>query len=68
MNSFTNASIPLKLFGVVLALALVAVAALVVTPTQAQSPDNDYTDPQPCGPGAGDAFMEEPHEITEGHF
>ena len=36
MNTFTNASMPLKLFGVVLALALVAVAALLVTPTSAQ--------------------------------
>ncbi len=29
---------------------------------------NTYEDPQPCGPGAGNAFMPEPHEITEGHF
>ncbi len=27
-----------------------------------------YDDPQPCGPGAGTAFMEEPHEITTGHY
>ena len=27
-----------------------------------------YPDPQPCGPGAGTAFMEEPHEITTGHY
>ena len=27
-----------------------------------------YPDPQPCGPGAGDASMEEPHEITSGHY
>ncbi len=29
---------------------------------------NTYEDPQPCGPDAGNAFMPEPHEITEGHF
>ena len=27
-----------------------------------------YPDPQPCGPGAGTAFMKEPHEITTGHY
>ena len=70
MNSFTNASMPLKLFGVVLALALVAVAALLVTPTSAQSPDNTYDDPQPCGfgQGASTAFQAEPHEKTTGHY
>lgn len=40
MNTITNASIPLKIIGVVLAIALVAVAALVVPPTQAQSTDD----------------------------
>ena len=35
---------------------------------QAQTPDNTYPDPQPCGPGAGTASMEEPHEVTKGHF
>ena len=30
--------------------------------------DNTYPDPQPCGPGAGTAFMEEPHEIQTGHY
>ena len=68
MNTFTNASVPLRLFGVVLALALVAVATLLVTPTSAQSPDNTYDDPEPCGPGAETAFMPEPHEITTGHY
>ena len=29
---------------------------------------SSYDDPQPCGPGAGTAFMEEPHEITTGHY
>ncbi len=27
-----------------------------------------YANPQPCGPGAGTAFMQEPHEITTGHY
>ncbi len=68
MNTFTNASMPLKLFGVVLALALVAVAALLVTPTSAQSLDNTYPNPQPCGEGAAKANQPEPHEVTIGHF
>ena len=71
MNTFTNASMPLKLFGVVLALALVAVAALLVTPTSAQSPTNTYANPQPCGPGPdtlAPASMDEPHERTTGHY
>ena len=29
---------------------------------------SEYDDPQPCGPGAGTAFMKEPHEITTGHY
>ena len=33
------------------------------TPTSAT-----YDDPQPCGPGAGAAFMQEPHEIKTGHY
>ena len=68
MNTFTNVSMPLRLFGVVLVLALVAVAALLVTPTSAQSPDNTYDAPKPCGPGAETAFQPEPHEITKGHY
>ena len=72
MSIVTNASIPLKLFGAVLALALIAAVAVAITltagPTQAQTADNTYTDPQPCGPGAGTASMEEPHERTEGRF
>ena len=35
---------------------------------QAQDPTNTYADPQPCGPGAAEAFQPEPHEITSGHF
>jgi len=58
MSTITNASIPLKLFGAVLAAG----------PTQAQNATNTYDDPQPCGPGAGTAFQPEPHEVTTGHF
>ena len=59
MNTFTNAAMPLKLFGAVLALALIAVAALVVTPSQAEGTDgtptptptpSPYAAPGPCGP------------------
>ena len=63
---------PLKLAGSVLTLAIIAAVAVTITltaePTQAQTPDNTYTNPQPCGPGAGTAFQPEPHEITEGHY
>lgn len=72
MHTLTNASMPLKLFGAVLALALIAATALTLALTaggaQAQSPDNTYDDPQPCGPGAQTAFQPEPHEVTTGHF
>ncbi|MDE2940428.1 MAG: cadherin repeat domain-containing protein [Chloroflexota bacterium] len=72
MNVVTNASIPLRLFGAVLALTLIAAIAVAVTltagPTQAQNADNTYTNPQPCGPAAETAFQPEPHEITTGHF
>ena len=63
-----------------LAIALLAVA-LTVGPAWAQGPGGNtdggntgyvnlstYPNPQPCGPGAGDAFMQEPHEITSGHY
>jgi len=63
---------PLKLLGAVLVLALIAAVAVTITltagPTQAQSADNTYADPQPCGPGAAEASMEEPHERTTGHY
>lgn len=72
MSTVTNASIPLRLFGAVLALTLIAAVAVAVTltagPTQAQNADNTYSNPQPCGPGADDASMEEPHERTTGHY
>ena len=64
----------LKLRGGGIALAALLISALALTfSAGAQDgglPGNTspYADPQPCGPGAGDAFMPEPHEITEGHF
>ena len=64
-----------KILLAVLALAVMAAALLATTMgVGAQDGDlpggsgNTYADPQPCGPGAGDAFMPEPHEITSGHF
>ena len=74
MNIITNASTPLKLFGAVLALAALIVAALALAAgvgAQAGTPGtagNTYADPQPCGPGANTAFQPEPHEVTTGHF
>ena len=74
MNTITNASAPLKLFGAVLALAALIVAALALAAgvgAQAGTPGtagNTYADPQPCGPGANTAFQPEPHEVTTGHF
>ncbi|MCY3692289.1 MAG: hypothetical protein OXH30_09860 [Chloroflexi bacterium] len=72
MSTVTNASIPLRLFGAALVLAIIAAIALTVTltagPTQAQNATNTYDDPQPCGPAAETAYQPEPHEITEGHF
>ena len=71
MSIITNRTHQLKLYGAVLALAALMIAVLAVTMTggaQAQDADNTYADPQPCGPSAGDAFMEEPHELTAGNF
>ena len=61
-----------------LVMALLIAAAVTASPTQAQTPPpgnadrypnlSTYDDPQPCGPGAGTAFMEEPHEIQTGHY
>lgn len=62
----------MKVLGVFLALGLIAAAVVAVSltasTTQAQSPDNAYDNPQPCGPGAETPFQPEPHEITTGHF
>ena len=43
-------------------------ADLATDPAQAQDADNDYPNPQPCGPGAAATFMKEPHEVPEDHF
>ena len=67
-------SIPTKtiIYGAALAATALVIALLAasyaVGPAWAQSPGNNYPDPRPCGPGADAAFMEEPHEVTEGHF
>ena len=64
----------------VMATVMLAVV-FTASPTQADGTGNTdggstdeypnlstYPDPQPCGPGAGTAFMDEPHEITTGHY
>ena len=80
MDTLTNIPKQLKLAGAMLAMAALVITLLAATlatgPAQAQSPGNTdsypnlstYPNPQPCGPGAGTAFMEEPHEITTGHY
>ncbi len=71
MRTITQRTPQLKLYGAVLVLtALVAtvVAIAMAGGAQAQSLDNTYPDPAPCGPGALTASMEEPHEIRSGHF
>ena len=50
-----------------LVIALLA-ASYAASPARAQSSGNTYPNPQPCGPSADTAFMEEPHEVTSGHF
>ena len=64
-----------KILFTILALSALAISLLALVfasgPAQAQGSDstpNTYADPQPCGPGADAASMEEPHEITSGHF
>ncbi len=74
MSTIANASIPLRLFGAVLALTLIAAIAVVVTltagPTQAQSTDNTYAPPR-CGPGFDD-FYDVPEfpadQVDSGHL
>ena len=72
MNILNKRPKQISFYAAGLALSALAVALLAVTiaagTAQAQTPDNTYPDPQPCGPGAGTAFMEEPHEVTTGHF
>ena len=72
MNTLSNIPKRTALYGAMLAMAALVITLLAVTfaagPAQAQNADNTYDDPQPCGPGAATAFMEEPHEVTSGHF
>ena len=80
MDTIIKAPRRFSLYGAVLAMAALVITLLAVAyatgPAQAQNTGNtdDYTnlstypDPQPCGPGAGTAFMKEPHEITTGHY
>ena len=72
MYRLTSTPRNLLLTGTILAMAVIAAALLAVAfaggPVQAQNPGNTYPDPQPCGTGAATAFMEEPHEVTEGRF
>ena len=72
MHTLTTVPRHIKLYAAGLAMAALVIALLAVSfsagPTQAQNADNTYPDPQPCGPNAGTASMEEPHEVTEGHF
>ena len=62
------------LYAAGLALSAFVIALLAVTiaagTAQAQTPDNTYPTPQPCGPGpnTATAFQPEPHEVTTGHF
>ena len=64
-----------------LAVALTAGPAWAQTPPGGSADDGNtdgssagytnlstYPNPQPCGPGAGDASMKEPHEIRTGHY
>ena len=72
MDKLTQAPKHIKLTGAMLAVAALFIGLLAVAfatgPAQAQSLDNDYDDPQPCGPGAATASMKEPHEVTTGRF
>ena len=80
MSSIINGPKQIRFYAAAIALAALAITLLAVAyatgPAQAQGTGNtdDYTNlstypnPQPCGPGAGTAFMEEPHEITTGHY
>ncbi|MYC38009.1 MAG: hypothetical protein F4X66_14005, partial [Chloroflexi bacterium] len=72
MNTLTNIPRRTALYGAMLAMAALVITLLAVNfaagPALAQNADNTYPDPQPCGPGAATAFMEEPHELTSGHY
>lgn len=71
MNAIAKKTNQPKIIIAVLALAALAIALVAVSMAggaQAQTADNDYADPQPCGPSADTAFQPEPHEVSEGHF
>ena len=80
MDTIIKAPRRFTLYGAVLAMAALVITLLAVAYAtglaQAQGTGNTddyvnhstYPDPQPCGPGAGTAFMAEPHEITTGHY
>ena len=75
MQAIVNAPNRFRRYMAGLGLAALAVtllaAAVAGGPAQAQNPTNTYDDPQPCGPGPeslAPAFMEEPHEVTSGHY
>lgn len=72
METIINAPRRFKLYAAAMAMAALVITLLAVVyatgPAQAQNADNTYSDPQPCGPEAGDASMDEPHEITTGHY
>ena len=80
MKALNETPISLRAVGITMTLAALAITLLAVAfaagPARAQTADNTdrypnlstYPNPQPCGPGAGTAFMNEPHEVTTGHF
>ena len=74
MATIINGSRRIRFYAAAIALAALAITVLAVAyatgPAQAQDSGNTYSDPKPCGPGPGTntAFMEEPHEVTEGHY
>ena len=69
-NTLTNVPRPLKLFGAVLALTLLAAAALAVALTTgpAQAQTEPYPDPRPCGPGQAHPPEDPDATITSGHY
>ena len=75
MKAIVTAPNRFRRYAAGLVLSAVAVTMLAVAvasgPAQAQNPTNTYDDPQPCGPSPeslAPAFMEEPHEVTSGHY
>ena len=74
MDTIINVPRHIKAYTAALALAALVITLLAVSfsagPTQAQNATNTYDSPVPCGdtPGTGTASMDEPHELTTGHF